>query len=281
MISRALEKFLNEDFEVPAFPPVVVRLNQVLASRQTALSEVADVLSKDTGLSARLLELVNSSGYGLKTRVETISRAVVVVGAEQIQQLVLATSVVKMFENLPEELIDLDSFWRHSMGCGVVARRLAELRQDSAPERFFVGGMLHDVGKLALFLRAPERMRDVFLHMEREGCSFQLAEREVFGFDHAELGFQLCRLWNLPGFFREMAGFHHQPDQAFRHIEDASLLHVADFMANALELGTGGQRFIPALEPTAWDRLGFCSAVVEEVVTESLEKFQETLLCFP
>ncbi len=256
---------------------MVLRLNQLLASKQFALSEVGDVLSRDPGLSAKVLELVNSSVYGLKTRVETVNRAVVMIGAEQVRQLVIATSVVKMFKSIPHNLIQVEDFWKHCVACGAIAKKLAELQGEEQPDRFFVAGLLHDVGRLILYLKAPEKMNEVFEKVKDGEMLFHEAERKVFGFNHAEVGFQLCRIWSLPDFFRETAGYHHNPEDAFRHHEAASLIHIADFIANALQLGSSGQKYVPLLDDFAWNRSGFTSSIAEGVVNESMEKYEEAI----
>ena len=253
-----------------ASPPLIYeRLMEVINHPRGGAADVAKVIREDSALTARLLKVVNSAFFSFPRRIDTVSQAVTVVGTSQVRDLALATSVVTLFKDIPPDLADMDGFWRHSLACGVGARVLAGFRRESNVERFFVAGILHDVGKLVLYLRAPEEAREA-METAREGAMLlHKAEWQVLGFDHTQVGEALLGLWNLPSILREAVHFHHHPLRATRFPVETAAVHTADVIANALGMGSGGEAYVPPLSPEAWDSLGievpFLPSAVEEL----------------
>jgi putative nucleotidyltransferase with HDIG domain len=178
--------------------------------------------------------------------VATLGEAVQIIGLREIQDLVLATAVINAFK-LPPNLVDVASFWKHSIACGLVCGLLAEDQHDPQPERFFVGGLLHDIGRLMLFLKAPEEGRQILQRSEKEGMLASRMEREIMGFDHAELGAELVSFWKLPHSLKEMVGCHHNPSRSHTVPADVFLVHYADFITSVLEFGNSGEFFVAPL----------------------------------
>lgn len=240
-----------------ASPPLVYeRLMEVINHPRGGAADVAYVIREDTALTARLLKVVNSAFFSFPRRIDTVSQAVTVVGTTQVRDLALATSVVTLFKDIPGDLLDMDGFWRHSLACGVAARVLAGLRREGNVERYFVSGILHDVGKLVMCLRAPGPLRQIMEEAREGEALLQEIEGRVLGFDHAQVGEALLDLWNMPANLRETVRFHHSPHRAERFPLEAAAIHVADVMANALGLGNAGQRLVPPLSTRAWDAVG-------------------------
>ncbi len=261
--------------EIASLPSIYRRITEVVEHPHSTAEDIAKVVSDDPGLTARLLGLVNSSFFGLPNRVDTVSRAVTVVGTEQLCDLALATSVVRSFEGVPVELVDMRSFWRHSLACGVGARLLALARQERNAERFLVGGLLHDIGAVVLYARLPRKARRALERSRREGLPLHVVEAEMLGFDHAELGWHLLRTWNLPPALQQMVLLHHRPPSAQAYPLDAATVHVADVLAHALELGTAGEPRIPPLAPGVWDQLGIGPARLPDLLDRMLRDFSE------
>jgi HD-like signal output (HDOD) protein len=250
-------KDLIEDSPELGSPPAIYsRLMEVINHPRGAAGDVANVIREDTALTARLLRLVNSAFFAFPRKIETVSQAVSVVGTSQVRDLSLATSVTDMFEDLPSDLIDSESFWKHSLACGVAARVISGLRNEANVERFFVAGILHDVGRLVLLLRAPEHAREIFERAAEKQCLLFEAERETIGFDHGRVGSILMKHWAMPEALHEAVALHHDPTKAERYPDEVATMHVADILANALQMGNGGERFVPPISAGAWARLG-------------------------
>ncbi len=229
-----------DHIELVSLPEVCVRIQELADDPDCSLDDFAAVVAHDPSLTARLLKLVNSAFYGFPSRVETVSRAVGLVGILALRNLALATAAVELFTDLPGQRLALFPFWRHSVFCGLVARNLAEAAQVLHGERLFVGGLLHDVGRLLIFSRLPEAAARIQAESDPGDCNPELAERRVLGFDHAEVGGELLLAWMLPQALRESVRHHHRPLAAGDHVLEASLLHLANAATHQVEAQAGG-----------------------------------------
>jgi HD-like signal output (HDOD) protein len=260
-------------------PPLVYkRLVEVINHPRGGAHDLADVIRQDTALTGRLLKLVNSAFFSFPKKIETISQAVGIVGTSQLRDLALATSITELFREVPPHLVDVDGFWRHSLACGVAARVLASMRTESNVERFFVAGILHDIGRLVLFMRVPEESNAVIARARACGAMLYETERDMLGFDHARVGGALMDHWKMPESLKEAVRFHHEPLKAVRFPLDVAIVHVADILANALQLGSSGERFIPPLSAHAWTALGLDPRVISFVIEQIDREYEAALL---
>lgn len=240
-----------------ASPPLVYdRLNQVLAHPHCGSADIARVISEDPGLTSRLLRLVNSGFFGFSQPIESVAKAVTVVGTAQIRDLALATSVISAFDQLPREVIDLEAFWLHSLACGVTARVIASRKGADNVERFFVAGLLHEIGHLVIVAGAREQARAVAERVAATGAPWIECEQAVMGTDHTEVGGALMIAWNLPESLQQAVTWHHDPFRGGRYIGEASAVHVAEVMAHGLGWGRCGDGLVPTFRPEAWERIG-------------------------
>jgi HD-like signal output (HDOD) protein len=247
---------IDESPELGSPPMVYRRLVEVINHPRGGAGDVANVIRQDTALTARLLKLVNSAFFSFPKKIDTVSQAVSVVGTSQVRDLALATSVTELFGSLPSDLIDAEGFWKHSLACGVGARAIAGLRNETNIERFFVAGILHDVGRLVLIMRAPDETRQILDRAAERGTVLYEAEREMIGFDHGKIGGALMDHWSMPDALREAIRYHHEPNKAERFPLETATVHVADILANALQYGGSGERFVPPISAGAWTSLG-------------------------
>jgi len=243
-------------------PPLIhQRLMEVINHPRSGSADIARVLSEDTGLTTRLLRIVNSALFSFPQRISTPTHAVTIVGTAQVRDLALATSVMTMFKGVPEELVNMESFWRHSLACGIGARVLAGHRRE----------LLHDVGRLIVFMQEPDAASVAVRQSREKGELLHESELDVLGYTHAQVGGALMAQWNFPGAFKEAVGYHHQPQRANRFPVETSAVHVADLMANALELGSSGAHMVPELHGGAWDTLGI-DPELAPVILEDVER---------
>lgn len=256
---------LRSEAKLPALPQVFSELQEVMGQDRSSASDLAAVISKDASLSGFLLRIVNSAFYSFPSRIDTISRAVTVIGTGRLSALATGMSLMPLFsEGLPRGT-SLELFWKHSIACGVAARDLAGALEEEEPERYFVAGLLHDIGKLAMYRLKPERGQAVITLQAREERASYRIEQEVYGFDHARFGGMLLRKWNLP--YPLVMGVlnHHDPKSDSGNIEPL-IVHVADFTVNGLGFGSVESGCVPALAPWAWERLGLTEGVFSSVV---------------
>lgn len=242
--------------KVSTVPVVYSELDEAIRTMRVSASHISTIISKDTGLTARLLRIVNSAFYSFPRRIDTISRAVIIVGTQQLRDLALATSIISSFRDVPEEHLTVESFWKHSIACGIAARTIAGYFKEPNIERFFVSGILHDIGRMVLVTKNPELAGRIFRTAAETGTPLHRVEYDMMGFDHATLGGELIRLWQLPRSFEEIIGCHHFPNQATAFALEASVIHCADAIVHAMELGNSGEIFVPPLTEEAWNRIG-------------------------
>lgn len=268
------KELVRGTIELVSLPEALVRLNSLVDDPRSNVEDIARVIETDSGLAARLLRIVNSPFYGFPSRIETISHAVAVVGTRELRDLALATVVVRIFEGIPPELMDMERFWRHSLTTGLVARGIAEARRDGAAESRFVAGLLHDVGKLLLCRRVPELARHALARATYEQIPLPEAEREALGFDHAEVGGALLEAWRLPEPLVVAARWHHAPELApelWR--EDALITHLANVLAHRDEPPPAPPQ--PLLAEDPWGRLGLPEETAETLVARAEEQVEE------
>lgn len=264
-----------------SYGPIIRELEEVINNPQSNLLKVGEVIEKDPDLTVRLLRLGNSSFYGFPTRLETVSEAISLIGLMQVQDLLAASSVMEVFAGVPEEFVSMESFWRHSLACGIAARLLAIARRLPKPEKFFVAGLVHDLGRLVLYSQAPECAKEVFECYHSEHQLLRQAEAKVLTFDHAQIGEALLHDWQYPVPLVEAVAFHHHPMVATSQATGAAIVHLADHLVNAMQLGSSGERFVPPLNLKAWEHLGFANDMLQSVmaaIDDQIETVQEVFL---
>lgn len=204
----------------------------MISNPKYTAKDMGVVISKDPALTARLLKIVNSSFYGFQARVDTISRAITIVGVEDLKNLVLATSVIDKFTAIPAELVDMTDFWMRSVHCGMTAKLLAKKSCVLHHERLFIAGLLHDIGSLILYHLLPEKSLQVLLAAEYSRARIAKLEQEIIGFTHAEVGAELIKSWGLPDSLFEAIGCYLTPDLSKAHQLDTYLVNLATFLTN-------------------------------------------------
>lgn len=262
---RKLDALLKKDVCLPSLPEIFGELTEVLGDPRSSAFHVANVISKDPNLSARLLKIVNSAFYGFPSKIDTISRAVMIVGSKQLSTLALGTSVIHIFRDIPPDLVDMKSFWQHSVACGIGARMLASYKNLANTERLFVAGLLHDIGRILIYKHFPQDGRETLLKARQARCLLRSAEIELLGFDHAQIGGDLLKKWMLPPTLERAVADHHQPADS-QYAVEAAAVYLADILVNALGIGTSGERYVPPLFPEVWQEIGLPLEAISKIV---------------
>ncbi|MFB3925992.1 MAG: HDOD domain-containing protein [Syntrophales bacterium] len=270
------EDLLQGNVHISSLPIIYMRINEAVSNPRSSTSDISAVIGDDPGLTSRLLRLVNSAFYGYPTKIDTISRALFIVGTQQLRDLALATSIISMFKGISRSLVDMESFWRHSIACGIAAKILATYRRtETNVERYFVAGTVHDIGRLIIYQKKPDLARKAFIQCRTDGDLLYAAERKILGFDHADVGRLLLQTWNLPPSLTEVVSFHHNPKGASSYPVETSVIHVADIIAHCMRLGSSGEHYIPPLSESAWDIIGLPTSVLSPVLDQLEREFTD------
>jgi len=271
-MSQRLEDFVKNAGQMPSLPTIYYEIEREVDNPRSSLESISDIIGKDQGLTTRLLKLANSALYGFSARIETIAEAIQMIGTREMRDLALATTVINAFKNLPNQVVNPTSFWTHCIACGVGGKEIAAATHERTPERFFVGGLLHDIGRLVMYLKAPEEAGKIMAICADGGEWDCKVENEILGFDHAELGGHLIESWRLPKTLVEMVKYHHRPTSAQLASKEVAVVHFADIIINAMEFGTSGESFVPPFNAEAWRKI----EVQDDQMDELLQKINES-----
>lgn len=252
-------------------PDVYLRINRLVEDPDSTTTDIAKAISQDPSFTVRLLRVANSALYAFPSAVDNVPKAVVIIGTAQIRNLALSMSVASSFEGLPNELVSMQNFWRHSLLCALTARYLAKEVRRCDPDALFTAGLLHDIGELVIFNRLPEQAKEALLMVldSQDEIPIYQAERQVIGFDHADVGGELARQWKLPPLLEECIAYHHQIDKAARYPRETALVHIANILALMAEVDTLDPADVSQIDPTAWDIAGLDKDTMEPAVRES------------
>ena len=241
MNQEKIQSFLRElpkmREDLPFSPEVLKQLFiQTGASSLASLEEVGETLSKDQGLTTRILSLANSAYYGLQAEVQSVPRATAVLGMSEIRNIVLALGVSGLVNkyDMPTDF-DLGQYWQHQFLVAMIAKELARKTDVGHPDNMFTAGLLHDIGKLITAMRRPDDWQAMHELAEEKEILDAEAEDDYWGIDHAVVGALVLKSWDLPADLVEPVNWHHAPALAPEHSGEATILCLADYAARAVE----------------------------------------------
>ena len=276
MSALEIQNLVDNASELVSLPEVALRVNEIANDPHSTADDMAKVITQDPALVVRMLKIANSAYYGLSNEVETISRAVAVLGTNKIRDLVLSSSASKAFDGIPNDLISMQDFWHHSLYCGLLAQILCKKSKKTNSESLFIAGLLHDIGQLLMFNQMPEKSHEaILLLMEgAEDLETFEAEQHVFGFDHTQVGAKLIKSWKLAPLLEECVEFHHEPKRAKNFQTEVALINIANAVAVMADFDSmDPDDEIPKIDPISWELTGLS----KEDLTESIKMAQNEI----
>lgn len=226
-----VEDLLKGDIQLASPPSVYMALKQIVDDPTRTLLDAAKVIETDASLSLRLLKIVNSAFYGFSGQISAIAKAISLIGIRELQNLMLATTVIERFSELPGQLISMQDFWAKNLRCALIARELDARTGKQYADSAFLCGLVHNIGQLVFYRRIPLLAREVDL-LKRVQIDHPVdeaaIETQVIGFDRYQLAASLCRLWQLPEAVIESIRLHRYPDNQGPYAELARLVRLAD-----------------------------------------------------
>jgi putative nucleotidyltransferase with HDIG domain len=272
--SRELIKtrILSKIKEIKSFPQFVVETMRKLNDPDSSAQDVAVSLSRDEGLVIRTLKLANSAAYGISREISSVAEAISLLGYKNISNIVLSASVYSIMDkSLTGYALDRGMLWRHSLTVAYSARYISQKTRMALPEEAYVGGLLHDIGKVVLNDYVRFGYGIIVKLVEEQHIPFIDAEVQVLGFDHALVGSMLVEKWGLPDPFRCAVAHHHSPntlaEPKYQSLVD--VVHVANAMCLMLGVGLGADGLQSYLYPEALERLRITE--YEELMSELVD----------
>jgi HD-like signal output (HDOD) protein len=248
---------------LPILPALQSQLTAELRKEDPSIERVGEIISRDIGMTAKILQLVNSAFFGLAQPVSNATEAALYLGLNTIRSLALSVGVFSQYDQKMCKSFSLDVLAKHSWMTGVLARQVAQLeRKDSKMlEQCFLAGLLHDIGQLVLAFGLHEEYSEVIAKSSSENLPVWQVEQELLGANHADVGAYLLALWGLPNPIIEAVAMHHQPAQcAELEFSPAIAVHAADVFAHEFS-GTHTEMPPPQLDIAHLTSLGFAGRI--------------------
>ncbi len=223
---------LDKAQEILTLPSVIQKVLEITSSRNSSVSELKDIIESDPALTTRILSVANSAYYGFVRKVSTVSHAVVVLGFEEIKNIVLSMSVLRLFDR--KGSVFVENLWRHSLAVAVATRMVASHLGLKLEGKYFVGGLLHDIGKIFLYQYMPEVYRVLLKEMlsQDNNYTYHRLEALICGISHEEIGGRLLNSWGFPIDITDAVKYHHRPGLALKDKVFTVCIHIADILCS-------------------------------------------------
>jgi len=259
----------------PSLPCATTKLLSLLDDPNAAVAEIEETLRMDPGLTANVLKLSNSAYFGFASEIGSVHKAIVLLGAKRLMQLVMTSCVNSvMTKSVPGYDLSPGEMWRHSIAVSVAAEGLIEELNAPEADEIFTAALLHDVGKLVL----GEFVKDDIKKIEKivsKDVSFEVAEQIALGTNHAEIGAKILESWGLPAEIVSAVRWHHDPDAADETSTLIDIVHVANVLCLMIGIGVGREGLQYKPSPVVTERLGIKSAHLEKVASHTLDWVSE------
>jgi len=262
------KKLLSSVETLPPLPTVLNQLLKVMNDANSSSGQVSAVIEKDGVLSGNVLRCVNSSYYGLSSRVSSIRHAVALLGLETLRNLALAFSMRRMLVK-PKSSAKLSSqYSHHALGCAIMTQFLAHYTKSQDVDAAFAAGLFHDVGKLLIINTLPEMFPPLIEHWETSGDEFEDSEKALLGVTHSQLSSVVLEKWKLSEVIQTAATYHHDPGSCPSNGDQgmtlAQLVHAADLYVRfyGLEIVSSAKR-PPSQPDEAFERIGLIEGLPE------------------
>jgi len=256
-----------------SLPDIYWRLKEILATHDYSLQEVAQLIVYDPGMTARLLRMVNSAYFGFAAKIDTVNHAVSILGVQQIEDVILTTSIADALGDYECEHLDIKQFWMRSVYRAIAARELASVCNLMDGEHMFVAGLLSGIGHLIMYQSVPVLAQQAQRQADESGQPLHQVERDLIGFDHAGVASLLMQNWKLPGSHVVVIEKHLELDPDADYLLETAIVHIAALIGNAFAESRALDEVLVRADNRAWDVTGLdtgrCEAI-EALVDDQL-----------
>ncbi len=274
--AEILKMIQKKDSDLPSLPVIINKIISVASDPKTTTEDLANIISYDQGMTNKLLRLSNSIYYAQKTKVETIKRAITVIGFDEIIGIALGMGILSSFTKKSGLGLDMKALWIHGIGVATVSKELAKKTNPGIANKVFIPGLLHDMGKVIFALYFKDEYRQVRqLAMEKKKPLY-FAENAILKLDHATLSALLMKRWNFPQSIMLPCRFHHSPESApvnFRH--QALIINLADYLTQKAGIGHSGNP-IPVTVKNSPKKIGVNPSILKLMI-EQLQKKEDEI----
>lgn len=273
-----IEKINYNIRKLPTLPTIFSAISDAMSDPMITNEEIAKIISGDQASTFKILQVANSAFYGFRNRIDTISQAIMVLGFNEVRNIVLALSVINLFSK-EKEMVNFNpvNFWAHSIGVGIMTRMVGKECGLTNLENYFISGILHDIGKLFFYIYAGKEYAEVLRTVDEKNCSLCSAETDVFGFDHAYIGAQVAERWHLSHNVINAIKYHQVGPIGEKYSNLIAAVHISNIFAQMMELGNPGDELIPVPNLKAWDVLNLQNDSFDRISKVLLSDFEQTV----
>lgn len=227
-----LEQLIGKGQDLPSLPEIYLRVSEQLEDESTTVQQIGDTVQNDPAITTRILKMVNSAYYGMPNEVASVSQAVSLLGRERLKHILIGSVLRGVFSEQDNPAFSMQVFWQHSIKTAIIARQLAtQISSIQEPESMFTAGLLHDIGKLLLINKIPDRMLVAEEYMIQKRVDVLSAELSQVGVTHTAVGEALMDHWGLPQMLIECARNHHEVVHDGPNREATHLIYLANCLS--------------------------------------------------
>ncbi len=264
-------EILDQIKMLPALPPSATEVVRLVQDPKADFSDISSIIEYDPSLTSNVLKFANSALFGGTGKIKSVKDATIRLGTKNIFQMVVASAIAP-FANEKVSGYDLDkgALWEHSVAVATAVKVLAKELEMKVPEYVFTAGLVHDIGKIALGNFVEIDSEKIMSEAFNEGISFESAERNILGLDHAEVGAVLLESWNIPNEIVDVVRWHHDPSGPDETNPIIDLIHAADVMCMTAGIGAGTDGLNYTLSKESLDRLGLKVSGMEVAICKTI-----------
>ena len=273
-------RILSQVEALSPMPQVAQKAQEILEDEGSSFKDIVDIIEMDQAIAARVLKIANSPYYSAGKEITSLQQAAVMLGTKTLQEyLTLSCASSVLGHELEGYALDTGGLWQHSLAVATCAQRIAEANRPELRNDAFSAGLIHDCGKLVLAPYVAEKQESFSQHLADGRTTFLEAEKAILGFDHAEIGGEVCEHWGIPARIAQPIRYHHDPASSGGD-ELAGIVHAADAIALMSGLGVGADGIIHETDAGVRKRLALDEKTVADLILQSLLFVKETLAAF-
>ncbi len=267
--------------ELPTLPTIVYELSRVINDPMSSTGDIQKIMSNDQSLTTKVLKLANSAYYAIPGGVTSLQRAIGYIGYDTIHQLVLSASIITALDAKSSNAFDLTQFWKHAIGVAMTAETTARFVSYKTPSDLFTCGLVHDMGKVASYIIAPDVFGETIAFAKANGLSLHEAEEQMAAPKHTVIGRELASKWRLPAIIQASAAHHHQREANLRgglssemnNIVD--IVYLSNLLIHALQFGNSGHSKVLGVPKDLLERLRITPDGLKELILKIRDSIKD------
>ncbi len=267
-------RIINNIDSLPVLPEIILKINEVLQNSEVNIDEITQIIEKDSSLSTKVLRLANSSYYGFASQIDSISRAIIVLGFNTVCNVATSVGVSAIFKEQYKNVgIDLAGLWLHTLGCAVASKVIISVKNVNDAEKAFICGILHDIGKIIIARVFPAEQKKIFEALIKSKNTICEIEEEIIGTDHTKVGFAIGKKWKFPDYILDVIRFHHNPFLSMIAPDITAAVHLGNAIAKALSFGVSTDPKVSVINPEIWGRIGIDEKTIPSLIKDIQNEF--------